>query len=126
MKQKKLTRQAISLLVATDAREAYTARYHGITTHTEDPRRMALRIIGGRCACCGTEDGLTIDHVVPVCKLGEKREPNIYLAIWCGRVPLSNLQILCAACNRGKGVGEECAHRVIARHIVLMMSERAA
>ena len=44
---------------------------------------------GGRCLYCGAQDGLEIDHVVPIVWGGDDRE--------------SNLQTLCRRCNRDKG-----------------------
>jgi len=51
-------------------------------------RRLAA---GGaeRCANCGGEDDLVLDHVIPVAKGGASK--------------LENLQLLCAVCNRIKG-----------------------
>ena len=42
-----------------------------------------------RCANCGAEDDLVLDHVIPVAKGGASK--------------LDNLQLLCAVCNRIKG-----------------------
>lgn len=46
-----------------------------------------------KCAKCGTEHFLTIDHIVPVAKGGTNNE--------------SNLQTLCAICNSRKGARME-------------------
>ena len=43
----------------------------------------------GRCAACGSEDRLEIDHILPIV-LGGSSDP-------------SNLQLLCLPCNRSKG-----------------------
>lgn len=44
---------------------------------------------GGRCVRCGSQERLEFDHVIPV-SLG-------------GSSTARNLQVLCEACNRGKG-----------------------
>ena len=44
---------------------------------------------GERCANCGSDDALVLDHVVPIAKGGLSQ--------------LDNLQLLCAECNRIKG-----------------------
>ena len=44
---------------------------------------------GGRCLRCGTDDGLTLDHIVPG-SLG-------------GTDCVNNLQTLCRPCNGAKG-----------------------
>lgn len=44
---------------------------------------------GARCANCGAQDNLVLDHVVPIAK--------------GGRSHYDNLQLLCAECNRVKG-----------------------
>ena len=43
-----------------------------------------------RCANCGAGENLVLDHVIPIAKGGLSR--------------LENLQLLCAECNRIKGV----------------------
>jgi hypothetical protein len=59
-------------------------------------RRLPKKVIGqvwhrdkGRCAKCGTDNGLHIDHIIPVAKGGGH--------------DLNNLQLLCARHNLGKG-----------------------
>lgn len=42
----------------------------------------------GRCTQCGTNQGLQLDHIIPVSKGGNST--------------VANLQILCEPCNRGK------------------------
>ena len=51
-------------------------------------RRLAASGVE-RCANCGAEDDLVLDHVIPVAKGGVSK--------------LENLQLLCAVCNRIKG-----------------------
>lgn len=50
---------------------------------------------GARCECCGVtpKDGakINVDHVLPISKA------------WDRRLDPTNLQILCGACNQGKG-----------------------
>lgn len=57
-------------------------------------RQRAFRKYGNACQCCGARPPavrLNVDHIKP-----RSRYPRLALR-------LSNLQILCAACNRGKG-----------------------
>jgi 5-methylcytosine-specific restriction endonuclease McrA len=62
-------------------------------------RYDALKLHGGRCQCCGaapTRDApLHVDHIKP-----RSRFPELELA-------LDNLQVLCAACNLGKGARDQ-------------------
>lgn len=62
-------------------------------------RMMALKTYGPRCMCCGATpaDGavMNVDHIKPRLKF-----PKLALT-------LSNLQILCAPCNHGKGNWDE-------------------
>jgi 5-methylcytosine-specific restriction endonuclease McrA len=46
-----------------------------------------------RCALCGSEEKLTIDHIVPLAKGGSNY--------------ISNIQPLCGRCNRTKGTKTE-------------------
>jgi 5-methylcytosine-specific restriction endonuclease McrA len=67
-------------------------------------RFAAIEAAGGRCQACGVVGSvrpLDIDHVVPysTAKRGHVIHPTL------GRVPVhsvSNLQVLCSKCNRGK------------------------
>lgn len=58
-------------------------------------RMDALELYGGKCQCCGAsaKDGakLNVDHIKP-----RRFYPKLCLT-------LSNLQVLCADCNEGKG-----------------------
>lgn len=58
-------------------------------------RMMVLERDGAKCACCGAtaETGavMNVDHIKP-----RRRYPQLALT-------LSNLQVLCDACNHGKG-----------------------
>jgi len=59
-------------------------------------RYKALQLHGRRCMCCGWEPSaaskgkLCVDHIKP-----RSRYPDLELS-------LSNLQVLCSQCNRGK------------------------
>jgi len=54
---------------------------------------------GKQCMRCGEKRRLTIDHIVPI-----KRRPDL-----AGDV--NNMQLLCAACNREKGCGDDTDYR---------------
>lgn len=66
-------------------------------------RYQALQKFGRRCMCCGAtpETGavLHVDHIKPRSKF-----PRLALDI-------NNLQVLCAACNKGKGNWDETDYR---------------
>lgn len=54
-----------------------------------DAKRVFERY-GNRCAACGTESRLVLDHVIPLIHGGAHSE--------------SNLQVLCVSCNSKKGI----------------------
>ena len=61
-------------------------------------RYKALKLLGRRCSCCGAqgqEIEYHVDHIKP-----RSKYPNLEL-------DLSNLQILCRACNLGKSNTDE-------------------
>lgn len=66
-------------------------------------RYEALKAHGRRCGCCGAtpEDGirLNVDHVKPI------------RHYWDLRLQMSNLQVLCADCNIGKGARHQDDYR---------------
>lgn len=57
--------------------------------HRRDWYRLLAADIGERCANCGAEENLALDHVIPIAR--------------GGRSQVENLQLLCAECNRIKG-----------------------
>lgn len=63
---------------------------HNLSSKDKQRRRRAvISRDGEECARCGTSKKLTIDHIIPRC-LGGTNE-------------ISNLQLLCRACNSAKG-----------------------
>ncbi|MCL8207737.1 MAG: HNH endonuclease [Actinomycetia bacterium] len=52
-------------------------------------RNRLYRMYGKRCQQCGKTNSLTVDHIIPLSQGGTNA--------------LSNLQILCRACNQKKG-----------------------
>ncbi|MER9768967.1 HNH endonuclease [Mesorhizobium sp. M0189] len=71
-----------------------------------------IKDYGKQCQCCGSRPGETtvagkpvrivVDHIKPISRY------------WHLRLTKSNLQILCAECNMGKGTWDETDHRPIA------------
>lgn len=68
-------------------------------------RYRALRRDGGRCACCGRTRAhgavIHVDHIEP-----RSKRPDLELT-------LSNLQVLCDACNLGKGAWDNTDWRLL-------------
>lgn len=58
---------------------------------------------GGRCAMCGTDQGLSVDHVLP------KSRGGLNVA--------SNIQLLCGTCNRSKGAKLIASTKLICQEI---------
>lgn len=57
--------------------------------HRREWYRQLVADYGERCANCGVEENLALDHVIPVAKGGLSQ--------------FDNIQLLCAECNRLKG-----------------------
>lgn len=63
------------------------------------PKSLRYKILerdGNKCRSCGATNCLEIDHIIPRSKGGPTIE--------------SNLQVLCADCNRGKGASIQTRH----------------
>lgn len=74
-----------------------------VVRHPDAPRRLAplpdearqhVLGVGAVCACCGTHDNLTVDHVVPQARGGTH--------------DLDNLRALCRRCNSKKWTHDRC------------------
>lgn len=103
-------------LLITDERAAYLERYHAPTGAAL--RLEAIRIMGGRCACCGeqVEQMLTFEHL----KGRGSRESNdtrrsILRRICAGQWNQKKYAAFCYNCNQAKADGRECPHQAIAR-----------
>lgn len=57
--------------------------------HRREWQRQLVAAAGERCANCGADEKLVLDHVIPIAKGGKS--------------VFDNLQLLCAECNRIKG-----------------------
>jgi 5-methylcytosine-specific restriction endonuclease McrA len=60
----------------------------------QNVRMEAFKRYGRHCQCCGAshqETRMTVDHIEPISRR------------WDRRLDITNLQILCASCNQGKG-----------------------
>ena len=71
-------------------------------------RYQALKRDGAKCSCCGATPAMgatmNVDHIKP-----RHKHPELALS-------LSNLQVLCARCNEGKGWRDETDWRPTAQH----------
>lgn len=86
------------------AKEAFYASWDWRTLRME-----VLREHGTRCQCCGAAPGMldeggmpvqiVVDHIKPLSKC------------WDLRLEKTNLQVLCSACNQGKGAWDETDYR---------------
>jgi hypothetical protein len=80
------------------------------SSHAEN-RAMVFAHYGMYCACCGTEENLTIDHVGGKGRehratIGSKTD-RMYRWLIANDFP-PGFQTLCVRCNSSKGRGEHC------------------
>ncbi len=96
-KKKKARRREKQLPPRQEGRDVVKEFYK--TIEWKRVRYDALKAGQGRCECCGAgpKEGavLNVDHIKPVSRF------------WHLRLELSNLQVLCASCNAGKGVRDK-------------------
>lgn len=83
------------------AREPRPSR-KGSFYRTAEWKRLRYQVLverGARCECCGvsSKDGarINVDHIKPVSRA------------WHLRLDKTNLQVLCGACNQGKGATDQ-------------------
>lgn len=69
-------------------RDAFTCQHCGWAATISDERALSY---DGSCTVCGHGNYLTLDHIIPLSRGGEPRNPD-------------NLQTLCHRCNARKGV----------------------
>jgi len=58
-------------------------------TTRKDIRRYIFRLHGEKCLCCGSDEYISLDHIIPISKGGKNK--------------VDNLQPLCKYCNSKKG-----------------------
>lgn len=75
--------------IMQDARERSGIRPNRRGSLSKDVRNRVYTRCGKKCAKCGTDKRLQVDHIVPVSKGGSDS--------------LTNLQVLCQPCNLKKG-----------------------
>lgn len=90
LKRQKVSRQTTDKITPPQGQKSFYR-----TAEWKQLRYDALKRTGGRCELCGfgAKDGarMNVDHILPISKFPKlKREPT-------------NLQVLCASCNWGKG-----------------------
>jgi len=62
---------------------------------------------GNSCACCGSIDNLTIDHVATGAGRDFSSRRELYYWLIKSRFP-PGIQVLCVSCNTSKGCGKAC------------------
>lgn len=76
--------------------------------HEDDKKKSridVLKILGDRCACCGSREKLEVDHIKP-CRGSKKR--GLVVALRAVRKDPTAFQLLCACCNNWKSDGPFC------------------
>ncbi len=69
-------------------------------------KELVLKLLGGHCVKCLTDDFrvLEIDHIEPILRDTSNRKSgsNLYELIFRERLPIKDVQLLCANCHRIK------------------------
>jgi hypothetical protein len=78
-------------------------------------REAVFSHYGHSCACCGSTEALTIDHISPVNDARSERLDGHRLYFWLIREGLPpGYQTLCRTCNASKARGKACrVHAVV-------------
>ena len=83
--------------------------------HKEDPmakrqrewakreRDRIVRVLGGRCNCCGTTEHLEFDCIMPRSNGHARLERSQRITFYRRQLSVGNLQLLCRRCNLIKG-----------------------
>ena len=83
--------------MASRANTKAKSRYNITERITKEDCEWVIARHGSSCLSCGSRDGVTIDHVVPLGRGGRNHR--------------ANLQPLCAVCNQSKGARHETDYR---------------
>jgi len=65
------------------------------------------RILGGKCAVCGTTSCLTFDCIVPKGDAHHRMGSLARVGFYRAQMRAGNLQLLCFACNVAKGASPQ-------------------
>src|SRR5215467_1702188 len=84
------------------AKQAARARAYARTL-----RQQVYDHYGKSCACCGSTDNLTIDHVAAGAGRNFASRRELYYWLIKSRFPVG-IQVLCVPCNTSKGRGKAC------------------
>lgn len=93
-------KEAASVIPATDGHADTVCA--GYVPLTDVIRRRIYARDGRKCAQCGSEKALSIDHIIPVSRGGNSVDEN--------------LQVLCLSCNCRKKNTIQCMDQVRAKH----------
>ena len=66
-------------------------------------RQFLLNQLGGHCACCGVDDGLTFDCIQPTGDSHHRGSTDQRMSFYRQQNALGNIQVLCHKCNSRKG-----------------------
>lgn len=73
-------------------------------------RKLFIKILGGKCAFCGSKDGLEFDHIEPTKTHRHDVSRSVREWEWFAAYLNNNLQLLCKDCNKSKSDSKRIYH----------------
>ena len=92
-------------------RESYnTGRMLENKKYIRDRRKEAIKLMGGKCMCCGITEwwNLTFDHIKPVFRHRRQINSAHYNKLIKDHEYREDFQLLCYGCNSSKNIKEKC------------------
>jgi 5-methylcytosine-specific restriction endonuclease McrA len=67
-------------------------------------RELLIRLCGGCCVKCGSQEQLTFDCITPQGQGHHKLDTSHRMSFYFREFHLNNIQLLCHSCNAVKGI----------------------
>lgn len=86
-------------------------------------RSRLVEILGGRCKCCGTDEGLELDCIVPMGHFHHRMDSSARISFYRQQHREGNLQVLCSDCHTAKTAADLLLMFHVSQNISIKVGE---